>query len=413
MSAVQIELPPKLVPVFSKPRGKLRYRGSFGGRGSGKSFTFAKMAAIWGYAEKLRILCTRELQVSIKESFHAEVKNAIASEPWLTAAYDVGVDYIRGKNGTEFLFRGLRHNMSGIKSMAQIDLCIVEEAEDVPEDSWRDLLPTIRAPGSELWIIWNPKTYNSPVDMRFRQNTPPRSHFVEMNYTDNPWFPKELDDERLNDKAILSQSVYDHIWEGAYLTEAEDRIYHFFQRHTHDSKRAAQPGERLHIGLDFNIGGCCATVWVIDGLKTTAVDEFVSYDTQDFINNLSRFNGHQLTIYPDASGGASKTNASMSDIALIRQAGFAVDVPHRNPAVRDRINAVNTMLAQGNLFVNTERCPELTNALEMHTYNDRGDPTKYTTHPAIDDWSDCSGYFIHRKFPVRKPVTDIKVTFAV
>ena len=106
MATAQIHLPPKMVDVFATPRGELRYRGARGGRGSGKSFTFAKMAAIWGVIEPLRILCTRELQASIKESFHAELKNAIASEPWLEAAYDVGVDYLRGKNGTEFLFKG-------------------------------------------------------------------------------------------------------------------------------------------------------------------------------------------------------------------------------------------------------------------------------------------------------------------
>ena len=87
----------------------MRFRGAYGGRGSAKSFSFAKMAAIWGYAEPLRILCTRDIQDSIKESFHAELKNAIASEQWLEAAYDVGIDYLRGKNGTEFIFKGLRH----------------------------------------------------------------------------------------------------------------------------------------------------------------------------------------------------------------------------------------------------------------------------------------------------------------
>jgi len=88
-----------------------------------------------GYAEPLRILCTRELQASIKNSFHAELKNAIASEPWLAAWYDVGENYLRGPNGTEFIFAGLRHNIGSIKSTAQIDLCIVEEGEDVPESS--------------------------------------------------------------------------------------------------------------------------------------------------------------------------------------------------------------------------------------------------------------------------------------
>ena len=224
MSTVKVELPPKLVPVFSQPRGDLRFRGAFGGRGSAKSFTFAKMAAIWGYAEPLRILCTRELQVSIKESFHAEVKSAIASTPWLASHYDVGIDYIRGKNGTEFIFRGLRHNMSSIKSMAQIDLCIVEEAADIPEASWRDLLPTIRAPKSEIWVIYNPKKPTDPVDVMFRQEPPPRSLIVEMNWSDNPWFPAELDEQRRHAQKVMNPADYAHIWEGAYLINSDAQI---------------------------------------------------------------------------------------------------------------------------------------------------------------------------------------------
>lgn len=216
MSTVKIELPPKLLPVFAKARGELRYRGAFGGRGSGKSFSFAKMAAIWGYVEPLRILCTRELQNSIKESFHAEVKNAISSESWLESSYDIGVDYIRGNNGTEFIFKGLRHNSSSIKSLAQIDLCIIEEAEDVPEESWQALEPTIRAPKSEIWVIWNPKRPASPTAKRFRQVMPPRSAVVEMNYRDNPWFPIELEEQRLHQKETLDDDVYAHIWEGGY-----------------------------------------------------------------------------------------------------------------------------------------------------------------------------------------------------
>lgn len=219
-----VELPPKLVPIFALPRGATRYRCAKGGRGSGKSFTFALMAAIWGYAEPLRILATRELQISIKESFHAEVKNAIESLPWLAAHYEVGESYVRGKNGTEFIFRGLRHNISAIKSMAQIDLCIVEEAEDVPEASWRDLLPTIRTPRSEIWCVWNPRLDGSPVDQRFVKNTPPDALVVEMNYTDNPWFPDVLDAQRKHDQSTLDPATYAHIWEGAYLTNSDAQV---------------------------------------------------------------------------------------------------------------------------------------------------------------------------------------------
>lgn len=225
MTTAQIKLPKKLLPVFAPARGHLRYRGAYGGRGSGKSFNFAKMAAIFGCVEKLRILCTREFQVSIKESFHAELKNAIASEPWLAAAYDVGIDYIRGHNGTEFIFRGLRHNMGSIKSMAQIDICIVEEAEDVPEASWIDLEPTIRAPGSEIWVVWNPRTNGSPVDKRFIKATPPRSRIVEMNYWDNPFFPQELEELRLQQLRTFDDSTYAHIWEGKYLSRTDAQIF--------------------------------------------------------------------------------------------------------------------------------------------------------------------------------------------
>lgn len=212
--------------MFSQPRGAYRYRGAYGGRGSAKSFTFAKMAAIWGYAEKLRILCTRDIQDSIKESFHAELKNAIASEPWLAAAYDVGIDYLRCKtSGTEFLFKGLRHGISSIKSTAGINLCIVEEAEDVPEYSWEALEPTIRAPKSEIWVIWNPKIEGSPVDNRFRKTTPPRSCIVEMNYGDNPWFPPELEEQRRHAQRTMDPGRYAWIWEGDYLRNSEVQVF--------------------------------------------------------------------------------------------------------------------------------------------------------------------------------------------
>lgn len=225
MTTTKIRIAPKLLPVFTPKRGSLRYRGAYGGRGSGKSFTFAKMAAIWGYVEPLRILCARELQVSIKDSMHAEIKNAIRSEPWLAAGYDVGENYIRGHNGTEFIFKGLRHNMSSIKSMAQIDLCIVEEAEDTPEYSWLELEPTIRAPKSEIWVIWNPKKDGSPTDLRFKKSQPPRSKFVEMNWSDNPWFPPELDEQRQHNMSTMEDAMYRHVWEGEYLQHSKAQVF--------------------------------------------------------------------------------------------------------------------------------------------------------------------------------------------
>lgn len=226
-TSAEIILPPKLVDLFTIPRGDVQYRGSHGGRGSGKSFGFALVAALFGYCEPLRILATRDLQSSIKESFHAELKAAIATVPWLEDHYDVGQDYLRGKNGTEFIFRGLRHNSQAIKSLAKIDLTIVEEAEDIPEQSWLDLEATIfRQPKSELWAIWNPSLDGSPVDKRFRKNPPNNSKIVEINYQDNPFFPPGLETLRQREQQRLDPATYAHIWQGDYLQNSDAQVLH-------------------------------------------------------------------------------------------------------------------------------------------------------------------------------------------
>lgn len=227
MTTKRIEMPPKLIPVLSPSLGTYRYRVMRGGRGSGKSYNAAKMAAIFGAVSKLRILCTREYQNSIKESFHAELKSAITSDEWLSSVYDVGVDYLRHKfNGTEFIFKGLRSNISSVKSMAQIDLVIVEEAETVPHASWQDLIPTIRAPKSEFWVIYNPKRRDSWVAKQFDGDTlPPRTIVVDVNHDDNPWFSPELDEQRKHDEIVMDPALYNHVWRGAYYEQSQAQIF--------------------------------------------------------------------------------------------------------------------------------------------------------------------------------------------
>jgi len=226
MKSAVVDIPSKLVAVYSPARGSAQYRATFGGRGSGKSQTAALMAAVWGYAEPLRILCARELHISIKDSFHRELKDVIERTPWLAANYDVGVDYLRGKNGTEFLFRGLRHNSSSIKSLAGIDLTIVEEAEDVPEESWLALEATVfRKKKSELWPIWNPRDQGSPVDKRFRKNPPANALVAKINWQDNPYFPEGLELLRAREQQRLDPATYAHIWDGEYLMNSDAQVF--------------------------------------------------------------------------------------------------------------------------------------------------------------------------------------------
>ena len=228
----QIEVPSKLKPVFRHPRGSVRYRGAYGGRGSGKTRSFALMTAVFAYkmameGEQGVILCAREFQNSLDESSMEEVKQSIQAVPWLDAHFDIGERYIRTKDGRiRYVFAGLRHNLDSIKSKARILLCWVDEADPVTERAYQKLLPTIREDGSECWVTWNPEVNESATDRRFIKEAPEDAAIVEMNHTDNPWFPAVLEDERQRDQRILDPATYAHIWEGAYLEQSDAQVLH-------------------------------------------------------------------------------------------------------------------------------------------------------------------------------------------
>ena len=227
MTTAQIKLPPKLVSVFS---GEARYRGAHGGRGSGKTRSFALMCAVRGYLYGRsgvtgNILCAREHLANLDDSSMEEVKQAIRSVDWLNEYYEIGEKFIRSKDGRiKFLFSGLRHNIGGVKSKARILIAWVDEAEQVGEVAWRTLLPTVREDGSEIWLTWNPESEHSATNQRFRVSPPTDAKIVELNWRDNPWFPKELDGERLDDMR-LRPDTYDHVWEGSYLVLSDALIF--------------------------------------------------------------------------------------------------------------------------------------------------------------------------------------------
>jgi hypothetical protein len=222
---------------------------------------------------------------------------------------------------------------------------------------------------------------------------------IKASTRSNPFLPAGYIEQIFNNYDPILANLY---IDGEFVSLNQNKVYHFFDRLKHHSQRTIKEHDWLHIGLDFNIGGTVAVVFVIENNIPIAVDEFVSHDTRDFCNNLTRYQGHQLTIYPDASGNAGRTNASQSDIAIIRSSGFNVMCNSTNPAIRDRVNAVNGLLAHGKLFVNTDKCPGFTNALETQGYNSKGEPEKWDTHPAIDDYVDSGGYMIAYKYPVNR-----------
>lgn len=206
------------------------YRGAYGGRGSAKTRTFAKMAAVWGLRfaqanERGVIVCGREFMNSLDESSLAEVKEAILSEPWLAAHYEVGEKYVRTKDGRiSFAFIGLRQNLASVKSKSRIRLLWVDEAEPVSETAWHTADNTVREEGAEVWVTWNPERKKSATHKRFRLDPPPESKIAELNWRDNPWFPALLNKKRLAD-AAKRPDQYEHIWEGDFVTAVEGAYY--------------------------------------------------------------------------------------------------------------------------------------------------------------------------------------------
>lgn len=226
---LSVELPDKLVPVFT---GYAQIRGAYGGRGSAKTRSFAKMTAIWGMkyaAQGLSgiILCGREFMNSLQDSSFEEVAEAIRSDERLSAFYEIGEKYIRSRcRRISYAFAGLRHNLNSIKSKARILLAWVDEAEDVSEAAWVKLLPTVREEGAEIWVTWNPERPDSATNKRFREYQDEHMRIVQMNYTDNPWFPSTLEVQRERDRKRLSPEDYAHVWEGAFLTRSSARVFH-------------------------------------------------------------------------------------------------------------------------------------------------------------------------------------------
>lgn len=231
MNTTQVALPPKLIPVFE---GEADVRGAFGGRGSGKTRSFAKMVAVKGYIYGKAgisgiLLCARQFMNSLEDSSLEECKRAIEEEPFLAAYYEVGDKYIKSRDGrVSFAFAGLDRNIGSIKSKGRILLCWVDEAEPVTEGAWQVLTPTLREEGddwnAELWVTWNPKRKGSATDKRFRHTKDKRTNVVELNWRDNPKFPAKLERERQKDKAERPDS-YNHIWEGDYESVIEGAYF--------------------------------------------------------------------------------------------------------------------------------------------------------------------------------------------
>jgi len=296
---------------------------------------------------------------------------------------------------------------------------LVDEIDTLPKDKaaqvWRKVSERNRQKCGEpntIGCVTTPdQGLGGFVYSKWGKNPAPGYTLIKASTLSNPYLPDGYVDQiRANYDPILAEMYIN----GDFVSLSRNKVYTFFDRKKHHTDRTLTDSDTLLcVGLDFNVGGTCATIWIIEGGKPIAVNEFVCHDTQDFILTISRYRmmGRKITVYPDASGRARSTNASLTDVQMIEQAGFNVDAPDANPMIRNRVNCVNALLSHDRMLVNTDACPLLTNALETQGYDAKGEPEKFADHPAIDDWTDGAGYFLNRRFPIERPVSTMHIKY--
>lgn len=217
MVELSCELPHWAESLF----GPRRYKVCYGGRGAGRSWSFARVLLIKAAQTPMRILCTRELQTSIRDSVHQLLRDQI--DLMGLAGYHATDREIRHANGSLFLFEGLRHNVTKIKSLEGVDVCWVEEAETISAASWDILIPTIRKAGSEIWLTFNPREEHDATYQRFVVNPPRDAWLFHATWKDNPWFTAELQAEK-DRLYALDPDLAGHVWGGQCRTISDAQI---------------------------------------------------------------------------------------------------------------------------------------------------------------------------------------------
>jgi phage terminase large subunit len=245
----------KIPYIFKSLAEKKRYSIYYGGRGAGKSWAIARYLVGLAACEKVRILCTREFQSSIADSVYRLLTDQIYSLK-LESYYSILKNTITSNIGSEFIFKGLSHNIGEIKSLEGVDIVWPEEAQAVSENSWAVLIPTIRKEGSRFIISFNVGEEKDPTYQRFVVNPPPDCISQKVSYKDNPYFPEVLEKERAYHQKVDPDS-YENIWEGFPLTISEACIFRGKYR---EATFEAPENTQFLFGADFGFSNDPSTL---------------------------------------------------------------------------------------------------------------------------------------------------------
>ncbi len=389
---IEAQFPPKLRCLF-KPS---RYKSIRGGRGSAKSWSVARALLIIGVQRPIRVLCTREVQYSIRESVHRLLSDQIQALG-MGAFYNVEKQGITGKNGTAFMFAGLSDQTAeSIKSFEGADYVWVEEGQVTTERSWSILTPTIRRDGSEIWVTWNPELDTDATYVRLVERPFPDTISVEMNWRDNPWFNDVLEKERAHAQATLSKVDYENIWEGKPRPAISGAIYADEVALMHAEGRSGLfPYDPHHLVYPvFDLGwNDSMTIGFVQ--RAASSMRFIDY-IEDSKKTLAwysmemrkrEFNWGCVFLPHDGDHGDYKTGKSAKEI--LEDLKWTVTVLPRKD-VNEGIRAARMMFPS--TFIDKVKCARLLECLKRYR---RGIPTSTGEPgaPVHDEWSHGADMF--------------------
>ena len=408
-----LEIP--TAPVFRPLLDPARYKGAWGGRGSGKSHFFAELLVEDCLREPgLSAVCIREIQKDLTHSSKRLIEDKIQALG-LGAHFRVLDDKIETPGGGVIIFQGMQsHNAESIKSLERFGRAWIEEAQTLSDRSLALLRPTIREPKSEIWASWNPRRKVDAIDKFLRELKPEGAAVVKANWRDNPWFPAELDAERKLDQSRYPER-YDHIWEGDYAKAFEGAYYAKVLAEARQQGRIGRvsPDPLLPIRAYFDLGGSGATadamaIWIVQFVGQTilvldyieGVGQVLAY----YVNEL-RSKGYEKALCVLPHDGVNENSITGKRYEQhLQDAGFKTEVVKNQGrgAAAMRVEAVRRVF--GKCWFNEATTEAGRDALGY--YHERRDDDRNVGLGPEHDWSShCADAFglmaIHYEDPGR------------
>lgn len=408
MSDTNAQFPVKMASLFDKARYKIYY----GGRGAGKSHSAAKALLILAAKSPVRVLCAREYQTSIKDSVHKLLCDQIELMN-MHSIYEITQNSIRGRNGSEFAFVGLKNNVANVKSYEGIDICWVEEAQTVSRMSWNTLIPTIRKEGSEIWVTFNPELETDETYQRFVLRPPDGAVVQKINWNDNPWFPEVL---ALEKDALKSRdpSAYQTVWEGLCRLTVDGAIFanemQVAELDGRITKVTYDPTKPVHAIFDLGWADSTA-IWFLQfvGMETRLIR--YHEDSQKTISHylaLMQTYGYMydtLWLPHDAQNKTLASNGKSIE-EIVRAAGYKTRIIERTP-VADSINAARTIFR--NCWFDRENCYDGLQCLRHYRYDVDPETGQFSRQPLHDIYSHGADAFRYIGLMINEPKPRRKV----